>query len=92
MVEYTYRVLVEIIGVTTIRLDAVAIDALRSAGDLATVVDAAGVRVGYFVPEKEPLSDDELTPRVSLDELDRRAAEGGGRSLKEIQEDWKRLS
>jgi len=49
--------------------------------------DARGKLLGHFIPTA-PLTAENLTPRITLEEMARREQLGGGRTLEKIQRDW----
>ncbi len=56
---------------------------------VADLCDASGRVLGRFVPVQQELI---LEPQISREELRRREAEGGGRSLAEILADLEKLA
>jgi hypothetical protein len=58
--------------------------------EIVEVCDPTGRVIGRFRPAV--YDDPAAQPQISDEELDRRAAEGGGRSLAEIIADWEKLA
>lgn len=71
---------------TAITLDAAAIERLSAANGEVVVCDSQGRIVGRFWPEF-----DHSTSPLSAEELRRRKAEPGGRTLQAIMADLKKL-
>jgi hypothetical protein len=66
-------------------------DKLTEVGDRAELCDKSGRVIGFF----QPVPDDDYAgyeSPLSDEELDRRAREGGGRSLEEIMADLEKRS
>ena len=70
---------------TTVILDAATTRRIREAGGFVEVRDPDGNKLGEFIPL--PYDTRLLDPGVTVEELDRREAEGGGRPLSEILRD-----
>lgn len=70
-----------------ITIDAAMREKLRAAREEVRLVDEQGVFVGTFRPIDVPPYDQSLIPPISEEELRRRAAAPGGRSLAEILRD-----
>jgi hypothetical protein len=64
-------------------IDAAILQRLQQVQTTVELVDPAGKVVGHFVPATSPPEE----PYISEEELQRREAEGGGRSLAEILAD-----
>jgi hypothetical protein len=77
---------------TALVLDQSAIDQLKAVDVGVEVRDQQGNLIGYFHPAVSPDDVDQYECPVSEDELHRRAAKGGGRSLTDILDDFRKLS
>lgn len=58
--------------------------------EIVEICDESGRVVGRFRPAV--YDDPAAQPQISDEEMDRRLAEGGGRSLAEIMTDWQQLT
>ena len=72
-----------------IKIDAATREKLRAAGGTAELVDEDGNIVGFVNSILPPPYDESLIPEISPEEIRRRLAEPGGRSLAEILQDLK---
>lgn len=70
---------------TTLTVDPATARQLREAEDYVHLCDADGNVLGEFI--RLPYDANLLDPGISVEELDRREAEGGGRPLSEILRD-----
>lgn len=68
-------------------IDAMLPTKLKSLSEPVELVDDSGRVVGTYLPQIDPKQWTDLEPKVSDDELDRRAKKGGGRSLADILRD-----
>lgn len=72
-----------------ITIDAAMREKLRAAGGKAELVDEDGNIVGFVDRVLPPPYDESLIPQLSPEEIRRRIAQPGGRSLQEILRDLK---
>ena len=72
---------------TTIVLDPMSTERLRSVGSSAEIRDQYGHLLGYYRSAVRPADVEQYECPVPDQELDRRARKGGGRALSEILAD-----
>ena len=75
---------------TTIVLDPLSTERLRSVGSSAEIRDQFGHLLGYYRPVARPADVEPYECPVPDHELDRRTRQGGGRALAEIIGDLER--
>lgn len=75
---------------TQITIDTKTREKLRTAREVVRLVDENGHVIGTFKPADVRPYDPSLFPPTPLEELDRRAAEGTGRPLNELLDEYRR--
>jgi hypothetical protein len=63
---------------------------LQNAIDVVEICDEAGVVVGQYIPIIDSGKHTKLEPQITLDEIERRERQGGGRGLQVILADLER--